>query len=230
MPTKEQTQGGGAQASTEPGTADEQREPHVDPLAHLPDVQPRGYFGPSHSAPPRTSGANRSRTTSRTQLGGMIATTSISQNVGQEIRGGRVEAFPSFDPHKDIAVGQFVAVLSPVEERRLGAIFYVGKVRALERAATVDGVMTVTWYWPKMRCGSIDAMGEWHQRYANWESRCWEPSKEDDDNIMVSSAMTSWTNPTNRNTSMCMVHGVRVEKEIRIPEGEIYHIRAHLIA
>ena len=60
--------------------------------------------------------------------------------------------------------------------------------------------------------------------------KCWEPSKEDDDNIMVSSAMTSWTNPTNRNTSMCMVHGVRVKKEIRISEGEIYHIRAYLIA
>ena len=54
MPTIEQTrEGGGAQASTEPGTANEQHEPHVDPLAHLPNVQPRGYFGPSQSAPPR---------------------------------------------------------------------------------------------------------------------------------------------------------------------------------
>ena len=130
--------------------ADEQREPHVDPLAHLLDVQSCGYFGPNQSAPPQTSGANRSRTTSRTQLGGMIATTSISRIVGQEIPGGRVEAFPSFDPHKDIAMGQFVAVLFPVEDRRLGTIFYVGKVRALERAATADGVLTMTWYWPKM--------------------------------------------------------------------------------
>ena len=96
--------------------------------------------------------------------------------------------------------------------------------------ATVDGIMTVTWYWPKMRCGSIDVVGEWHQRYANWESRCWEPSKKNDDNIMVSSAMTSWTYPTNHNTSMCMVHVVRVEKKIRISEGEMYHIRPHLIA
>ena len=62
------------------------------------------------------------------------------------------------------------------------------------------------------------------------ESRCWEPSKEDDDNIMVSNAMTSWTNPPNHNTSMFMVHGVRIEKEIKILEGEIYHIRPHLIA
>ena len=51
--------------------------------------------------------------------------------------GGRVEAIPLFDPHKDIAVGQFVVVLSPVEEHRLGAIFYANKVRALDRMATV---------------------------------------------------------------------------------------------
>ena len=112
--------------------------------------------------------------------------------MGQKVVGGHVEAFLSFDPHKDIIVGQFVAVsLSPVEKCRLDAVFYVGKVRALERAATVDGVMTVTWYWPTMRHRSIDAVGEWHQRYVIWESRCWEPSKEDDDKIMVSSAMIS---------------------------------------
>ena len=92
----------------------------------------------------------------------MIATTSISRNVGQEIQLGRAEAFPSFDPHKDIVVGQFIAMLSPVEERRLGAIFYVDKICALERAATADGVMTVTWYWPKMCCGSTDVVEDWH--------------------------------------------------------------------
>ena len=57
------------------------------------------------------------------RLGGMTATTLKFWNVGQEIIGGRVEAFPLFDPHNDITVGQFVAVLSPVEERRLGAVF-----------------------------------------------------------------------------------------------------------
>ena len=72
-----------------------------------------------------------------------------------------------------------------MEERQLGAIFYVGKVHALECVATVDGVMIVTWYWPKMRRRSTNAMGEWHQRYANWEARCWKPSEEDDDNTMV---------------------------------------------
>ena len=149
---------------------------------------------------------------------------------GARNRWGRVEAFPSFDPHKDIVVGQFIAVLSPMEERRRGAIFYVDKVRAPDRAAIAGGVMIVTWYWPKMRRRSTNAMGEWHQRYTHWESRCWELSKEDDDNIMVSSVLTSWMNPTNCNTSMCMVHDVRVEKEIRISNGEIYYIRPHLTA
>ena len=149
---------------------------------------------------------------------------------GKKSLGGHVEAFPSFDPHKDIVVGQFIVVVFPVQERRLSAIFYVGKVCALERATTVDGRMTVTWYWPKMHCGSTDVVREWHQQYVNWKSRCWEPNKEDDDNIIVSNTITSRMNPTNRNTAMCMVHGIQVEKEIRIPEGEIYYIRPHLIA
>ena len=85
---KNRLEGGGAQASTEPGIVDEQCELHVDLFPHLSDVQPRGYFGPSQSAPPQTSGANRSWATSRTRLGGMIATTSISRNVGQEIPWG----------------------------------------------------------------------------------------------------------------------------------------------
>ena len=44
------------QVSIEAGTADEcgpvPIELPMDPLAHLLDVQPRGYFGPSNNAPP----------------------------------------------------------------------------------------------------------------------------------------------------------------------------------
>ena len=40
--------------------------------------------------------------------------------------------------------------------------------------------------------------------------------------------MTAWTNPTVQRTPMCTIHGLRVEKEIRIPPGEVYHIRPHL--
>ena len=40
--------------------------------------------------------------------------------------------------------------------------------------------------------------------------------------------MTAWTNPTVRSTPMCIVHGFRVEKEIRTPPDEVYHIQPHL--
>ena len=40
--------------------------------------------------------------------------------------------------------------------------------------------------------------------------------------------MTAWTNPTVRSTPMCTVHGLRVEKEIPIPLGEVYHVQPHL--
>ena len=72
----------------------------VDPLAHLPNVQPRGYSGPSNNAPPRTSGANRSRVTSRIWLGAITSTNLIPPNVGVGIVEGRVEAFSACDPHK----------------------------------------------------------------------------------------------------------------------------------
>ena len=103
------------QVSIEAGTTDEcgpiLGELPMDPLAHLHDVHPHGYFGPSNNAPPRTSGANKSRPTSRTRLGAITLTTSIPQNVDVGIVEGCVKALPAFDPHKDIAVGQFVAVV-----------------------------------------------------------------------------------------------------------------------
>ena len=44
--------------------------------------------------------------------------------------------------------------------------------------------------------------------------------KEDDDNIIVSNAMTTWTNLVGRSTPMCTVHNLRVEKEIRTPSAK----------
>ena len=46
------------------------------------------------------------------------------------------------------------------EDRRRGAPFWIGKVRALERSATLDGKMTMLWYWPRMARDSTDAVGE----------------------------------------------------------------------
>ena len=55
-------------------------------------------------------------------------------------------SFPSFDPHKDIGVGSFVAMCSHEPKRRNGATFYVGKVCALNCVVDVEGIMHVIWY------------------------------------------------------------------------------------
>ena len=72
------------------------------------------------------------------------------------------DPFPAFDPHKDIGIGSFVAMCSPEPERKNGAAFYVGKVRALNCVADAKGMMHIIWYWPKMPRGSTDAPDEWH--------------------------------------------------------------------
>ena len=93
----------------------------------------------------------------------------------------------------------------------------MGKVRALNCVAKAEGMMHVIWYWPKMPRGSTDAPIEWHIRYSSCVHHAWVPSREPDDWVSVSSAMTSWKNTTS--TPMCTVHGVQVEKEIKIPRG-----------
>ena len=40
--------------------------------------------------------------------------------------------------------------------------------------------------------------------------------------------MTSWKNTTT--TLMCTIHGAHVEKEIKIPRGEVHHILFHVSA
>ena len=101
------------------------------------------------------------------------------------------DPFPAFDPHKDIGIGSFVAMCSPEPKRKNGAAFYVGKVRALNCVADVEGIMHGIWYWPKMPRGSTDAPGEWHQRYSSCVQRAWVPSMEPDNWISVGSTMTS---------------------------------------
>ena len=117
---------------------------------------------------------------------------------------------------------------SPKPKRKNGAAFYVGKVRALNCVADVEGMMHVIWYWPKMSRGSTYAPSDWHKRYSNCVHRAWIPSREPDDWISVSSVMTSWKNTMS--TPICTVHGVKVEKEIKIPHGEVHHIILHASA
>ena len=101
------------------------------------------------------------------------------------------DLFLAFDPHKDIGIGLFVAMCSPEPERKNGAAFYVDKVRALNCVIDAEGMMHVIWYWPKMPRGSADAPGEWHKRYSSCVHRAPVSSREPDDWVSVSSAMTS---------------------------------------
>lgn len=66
--------------------------------------------------------------------------------------------------------------------------------------------------------GQMDLQSKHHHCYENWATRMWEPSKEVDDIVDVICAMTSWTHIAH-NTLLSIVHGCRIEKEIRIPEG-----------
>ena len=149
----------------------------IDPLATLPEVELRGYFGPHGTAPVRTHGPSRVRPNKRPRVSLVIVQRLAVQRGGQHPPTGE-EAFPAFNPHKDISIGQFVAVCSLEEDRRRGAPFWVGKVRALERSTTPDDEMTVLWYWPRMARGSTDAIGEWHQRYVNWSHGHGNPAKK----------------------------------------------------
>ena len=102
------------------------------------------------------------------------------------------DPFPAFDPHKDIGIGLFVAMCSLEHERKNGKVFYVGKVCTFNCVANTKGMMQVICYWLKMWCGSIDAPGEWHQRYSSCRHRAWIPSREPNDWISAGSAMTLW--------------------------------------
>ena len=53
--------------------------------------------------------------------------------------------------------------------------------------------------------------------------------KEVDDIIAMSRAMTSWTNH-NCHTPLSYVHGIQVEKKIKILDIEVHHIQLHLNA
>ena len=150
----------------EPGTTSnfaEEQETH-DILANLPQVQSRTYFGPTNLKARwiAIGAASTSRNLCPRPRTGEHRRTVATRDIDLATRTSG-DPFPAFDQHKDIGIGSFVAMCSPESERRNGATFYVGKVRALNCVADAEGMMHVIWYWPKMLCGSTDAPGEWHQ-------------------------------------------------------------------
>lgn len=102
-------------------------------------------------------------------------------------------------------------------------------MRYINTHSCPTGKLIVMWYGSKMARRQMDPLGQHHCCYQNWASRQWEPSKEANDAIDVSCAMTSGTNIA-RSMLFTVVLGVRVEKEICIPYKEIHHIQLHLNA
>ena len=131
-----------------------------DILANLLQVQSRTYFGPTNLEAQWVAGggASTSREVPRPRTGGHRRTVA-TQDIDLATQTSE-DSFPAFDPHKDIGVGSFVVMCSPEAEKRNGAAFYVGKVRALNCVADIEGMMYIIWYWPKMPHSSIDAPGE----------------------------------------------------------------------
>ena len=117
-----------------------------DMLANLPQVQSRTYFGPANLEARwvAAGGAFTSREYLRPRTGRHRRTVA-TQDIDLAAQTSE-DPFPAFDPHKDIAVGSFVAMCSPEVERKNGAPFYMDKVRALNCVADAEGMMHVIWY------------------------------------------------------------------------------------
>ena len=111
-----------------------------------PTMQSRSYFGPANlEAQWIADGeASTSQEGPQPRMGGHRRTVA-TQDIDLATRTSG-DPFPAFDPHKDIGIGSFVAMCSPELERRNEAAFYLGKVRALNCVADVEGIMHVIWY------------------------------------------------------------------------------------
>ena len=72
-----------------------------------------------------------------------------------------------------------------------------------------------------------DEPGMYHERYRTCIKRSWEPSQEQHDHVPIDSIITGWKNNVGVTTTP-MVFGVKTEKELKIPNGEKFHLYNHL--
>ena len=216
-------------------------------LAQLPPVMVRGYFGPKSMKPhahrichqtapqnrPTSSNSRGDRqdqrsmpqighgTTHESGIGCASTSTSATPTVLNAY------PFPTFDPHKDVTVGMFVAIETGEDDQSKGVPFFIAKVISMERQAADDGTFNVLWYEPRMHRGQTDNVGEFHKRYSHCINRQWVPSREPNDNVPVDTIITAWKNTTGT-SNLTSVFGVRTEKYIGVPTAQKYHLRQHL--
>lgn len=192
-------------------------------LQSLPPVMVSDFFGPrsqrpvGHRVRPRNNSHGRvTNVTQNLPNASLVQSNSVVPN-----------AFPPFNPSKDVSIGMFAALETTDEDRSIGIPFFIAKVLKMSRQTCTDGTATVMWYQPKMHFGVRDETGKFFKRYRNCIERGWEPSRERNDCIPIQSIFIAWKN-TVGTKNLVTIFGNRTEKDIKIPTGEKNHLYNHL--
>lgn len=190
----------------------------------LPSAEARGYFGPRRERPSNQA-VHTARRTRRHCVNEEIS--------ARDQEGGSSDPFPSFNPQTDIKTGQFVALSVVREEVEAGIPFYLGKV--IEEGKNSWRLkIKVCWYCPIMREGVVEESGSTTQCYANCMESLWEPSGERHSWVPKEACIFSWFDqqPVSVNVVQVsekrIVHGVQVEKRVRIPQSTKAHILEYI--
>jgi hypothetical protein len=189
-------------------------------MATMPNPEAGGYFGPKRSRP---------STASVTRAPRRRASTAAEQTVGASSGGGVPDRFPPFNPKSDIHVGQFVVFTMEHDELHAGVPFYVGKVVDFGQWTWVEKIK-VMWYWPAMRAGVQTGSGCNTARYRNCMEASWKPSFERHRWVVKEAEIFSWEDVPTRTRGGLIhednvrVHGVLIERKIKIPAHEKPHL------
>jgi hypothetical protein len=203
-------------------------------LSCFPAVEHRGYFGPRGGAPtkqglqrpvPKNKKDAASKYIAKASKLGSTSTDPISNAVPAQH-----QRWFDFDPHMDVHIGDFVGVHAPKSARRNGELFWVAKVREVQKVAREDGEFLALWYWPTKPKGLRDGSDAMRARYVNSLARTWEPDRmyKGQDWIAVNSVFVSWMQSTKLKADLLTVQGYRTEKKISIPLEQHSHFENHL--
>jgi hypothetical protein len=75
----------------------------------------------------------------------------------------------------DVHTSDFVGVMAPKNARRNVKLFWVAKVREVQKVAREGGEFLALWYWPTKPNGVCDGPDSMRARYVNSLARIWEP-------------------------------------------------------
>jgi hypothetical protein len=116
----------------------------------------------------------------------------------------------------DVHIGDFVGVQAPKSARRNGELFWVAKVREVQKVAREDGEFLALWYWPTKPKGLHDRLDAMRACYVNSLARTWEPDQmyKGQDWIAMNSVFVSWMQSMKLKADLFTVQGYRTKKKI----------------